>query len=351
MAYKNNASEEHAFKRIGKEFKKHNLKNRLLFYGREAFLIEWAVDTLLEEYVNEACRDMDFSKLDGNLVSLDQIKNHCETLPFLSEKRVVLISDFKLLEGAKVKGFDETEEKALLEYIKSLPESCMLVMTADSIDKRKKIIKTISECGSIYEFNELDEKSLKAFVEKRFREAGKTVRPTVIAEMISSSGYYDKETDYNLLNFINDIKKVIAHNESSEIRMEDVTDTISGNLDTNVFAMVDALGRDRKDEAFQLLHNLLLSGEKEYKLLALICSQFETILSVKEMKEEGRSFQDMKEILGIHEFRIKRAAQFSEKFSLTHLRRILQNAYEIDKNIKTGLLESSLALEMFIAEI
>jgi DNA polymerase-3 subunit delta len=59
----------------------------------------------------------------------------------------------------------------------------------------------------------------------------------------------------------------------------------------------------------------------------------------------------MKDILGIHEFRIKKAASFAEKYSLQSLRQILQRAYEIDKNIKTGLLESSLALELFIAGI
>lgn len=351
MAYKNNATEEHAFKRIGKELKQHNLKNVLLFYGREDFLIEWAVSALLEEYVNTACMEMDFSRLDGSVVTPDQIRSNCETLPFLSEKRVVLISEFKLLEGAKVKGFDEAEEKSLADYIKNLPESCLLVMTAENADKRKKLFKTISECGSSYDFCKLDEKALKSFIEKRFREAGKLIKPSVIAELISASGYFDKETDYTLYHFVNDLKKIIAHNDGPEIRLEDVTDTVSGNLDSNVFNMVDAISRDRKDEAFQLLHNLLTSGEKEYKLLALICSQFETILSVKEMKEEGKSFQDMRNILAIHEFRIKRAAMFAEKYSLSHLRRVLQNAYEIDKNIKTGLLESTLALEMFIAGI
>ncbi len=69
------------------------------------------------------------------------------------------------------------------------------------------------------------------------------------------------------------------------------------------------------------------------------------------MKEEGKSFQEMKKILGIHEYRIKVAAMLTERYSLSSLQKILQKTYEIDKNIKTGLLEASLALELFIAEI
>ena len=351
MAYKSSVTEEHAYKRIDKEIKNNSVKNLLLLFGREEYLIHWAVDTLIRKYVNEACKDLDFSKLDGTMTSLDQIKSNCETLPFLSEKRIVLISDFKLIEGGKMKGFDEEEEKQLTDYLKNLPDYCMLIITSEGADKRKKLFKAISERGSAYEFGELDEKSLKSYIEKRFKESGKTVRPAVVAQLITASGYYDKDTDYTLYNLENDISKAIAYNEGSEIGSDAVENTISGNLDTNVFAMIDSLGSNRKEEAYQMLHNLLVSGEKEYKLLALLCSHFEIILSVKEMKEEGKSFTEMKDILGIHEFRIKKAAMFAEKYTVSRLRKILQKTYEIDKSIKTGLLESSLALELFIAEI
>ena len=147
------------------------------------------------------------------------------------------------------------------------------------------------------------------------------------------------------------IKKIVAYNENPEVTWDSICNTVSGNVDTNVFNMIDATSRNKKDEAFQLLHNLLFFGEKEYKILALICSQFEIILSVKEMKEDGYSLGQMKEILGVHEFRIKKAAAFADRYSIPRLYKILQKAYEIDKNIRSGSLESSLALEMFIAEI
>ncbi|KAF0203880.1 MAG: DNA polymerase III subunit delta, partial [bacterium] len=300
---------------------------------------------------NRACKDLDLSKLDGNVITFEEFRNNCETLPIMSEKRVVLISDFKLLESIKTKGMGEEEEKLLIEYLKSLPKSSVLIITTFGVDKRKRLFKTISEYGGSYDFTELDEKSLKTFIVKKFKEAGKTVKPMVVEELINISGYYEKETDYTLYHLDNDIKKALAYNEGSEIKIEDIDATVSGNINTNIFALIDSLSRDRKDEALQLLHNLLVSGEKEYKLLALICSQFETILAVKELKEEGKPYSEIVKILGIHEFRVKKAAAFAELYSVPHLRKVLQKAYDVDKNMKTGLLESSIALEMFIAEI
>lgn len=55
--------------------------------------------------------------------------------------------------------------------------------------------------------------------------------------------------------------------------------------------------------------------------------------------------------LGVHEFRVKKAAAAADKYSIKGLKRILSKAYEIDGNIKTGFLEQTLALELFIAEI
>lgn len=353
MAYQNNAPVEHPYKRISREIKEANLKNLLFFHGREDYLINWAIETIVKKYVNEACKELDFSKVDGQKATLGEIRNNCETLPIMSPSRVVLLTDFKPIEGGKSKFITDEEEKELAEYLQHLPENCILIMTGTggTPDKRKKLYKTLVEKGSAYDFCELDEKQLRAFIDKRFRTSQKTAKASIIGEFITSSGYYDKDTDYTLYNLDNDIKKIIAHNGGAEVFLSDVLDTVSGNIDTNVFAMIDALSRNRKDQAFQLLHNQLISGESEYKLLALICSQFELILAVKEMKEKVMSFDQIKNTLGVHEFRVKRAALFGERYSINHLKAVLQKAYAVDKNIKTGLLESSLALEMFIAEI
>ena len=42
---------------------------------------------------------------------------------------------------------------------------------------------------------------------------------------------------------------------------------------------------------------------------------------------------------------------YTNKYSVAKLKQILSSAYETDRNIKTGLLEGQLALEMFIAGI
>ena len=115
--------------------------------------------------------------------------------------------------------------------------------------------------------------------------------------------------------------------------------------------MLDAIGRNRKDEALLLLHNLLDSGTPAFNLLRLITGQLELMLEVKEMKEEGMGPEEMQKTLGAHQFRIKKALSASGKYQLKTLKKILCEAYEVDGNIKTGLFDDSLALEYFVAKL
>ncbi|MBN7772748.1 DNA polymerase III subunit delta [Clostridium aminobutyricum] len=351
MAYRKQTEKEHAFQTISKDLKADKIGPVVALFGREQYLVHWAAEQIVEKYINPACKEMDLSILEGEKTSLDSIKESCETFTMMSAKRVVLIKSFSLLEGSKMKTFSEDEEAQLIEYIKKVPSECMVILIANTADKRKKLYKAISENGQTYEFNLLSERDLISFIEKRFRASKKMAKPSVIHEFVNNSGYFHKEATYTLYNLENDIKKMIAYSEGEEILLSDVLATVSGNLETSVFAMLDAISVGRKNEAYILLNSLLTSGENLYMILSLIASQFETILEVKELKEEGKNLAEIQSILQIHEFRIKKAMSFADRYSIKSLKRILIKVYEIDRSIKTGLLEQSLALELFIAQI
>lgn len=354
-AYQNTRKKEHAFQAIGKDVKAGVIPNLVFLCGEEQYLVHWAAELLTKTYINKACESLDFTKLDPDNLTVDQIKESCETLSMLSQRRVVLIPELPAASGKKSRSFSESDEKELMEYFAEIPETCLLIITAGKPDgKNRKKIKlqdAAEKYGAVYDFTPLTGAQLKSFVVKRFKNAGKVCRNSVIDMLITDSGYGNKEIEYDLYNLENDIRKIVAHSSGTEILPEDVEKTISTNLETNVFAMLDAISRNRKDEAYRLLHNLLVSGESVFGLLSLITSQLELILEVKEMREEGMSAGQIQKLLGVHEFRVKKAMSVTEKYSVSQLKKILSKAYEIDGNIKSGLLEQSLALELFIAQI
>jgi len=342
---------EHAYKKIEQDIKNNVLKNIVVLYGKEQYLVKWSVDQIVKKYINDDCAEMDFSAIDPEKATASSIIENCETLSLLSEKRVVYLPGFTPLWESSVKNFPEESIKELAAYIKNIPDTSILIITAENVDKRKKLYKEIVSYGSVYDFDSLDEPTLKGFIEKRVKVSGKKVKASVISQLIEHSGYFHKETEYTLYNLENDIKKIAAHCEGDEILLTDVLSVVSGDLETNVFAMIDAVSKNQKGEAFQMLYNLLGNGSSIFMILSLLASQFETILEVKELRNEGKLMAQMQSVLNIHEFRIKKAGSFADQFSIERLREILKKIYQVEKDIKSGMMEQTLALEVLILEI
>jgi len=342
---------QHAYKRIESDLKDEKLNNVVLLFGKEQYLVKWAADNISKKYIDENCRAFDFFEIDSEKVTVPKIIESCETLSMFSEKRVILLSDFALISGDKLKNISDDDEKKLIEYVKEVPDTCILIFTSNNADKRKKLYKEIVSCGNVYEFTPLDERSLRGFVEKRFAATGKKIRASVVDEFINQSGYFHKEADYTLYNLVNEINKISAHAGDDEVLLSDVLEVVSGDIETNTFAMIEAASRNKKDEAFRMLYNILGSGGNIFQALALLASQFEIMLEVKEMKEEGKTLAQMQSILNIHEFRIKKASSVCDAYSALQLRDILRRIYQVEKNIKTGLMEQNLAFEVMLAQI
>ena len=356
LGYNSNKETEHAFITIEKNIKGDKVSRLVLLYGKEEYLIKFYADVLIDKYVSPACKPIDLVTLEGDQVNARTIIENLETISLMSERKVVYIPDFMVAAGKSQKGFTEADSKEIIEYFKDIPEGSMLLMTAtepeDSRSKKSKIYTAVEKYGKVYDFQSLKDNMLKGFIEKRFRNSGKLYSSSVINTIISESGYGNKAIDYSLYNLENDLRKIIAHaGANQEITIADVSGVLTSNPENDVFAMLDAIGRNRKDEAFRLLHNLLESGTPVFNLLRLVANQLELILMVKEMKDEGMSMPAIQKALGIHQFRLKKAMAVTGQYSMEDLRKALTSAYEIDENIKSGLLESSLAMEYFISQL
>ena len=100
-----------------------------------------------------------------------------------------------------------------------------------------------------------------------------------------------------------------------------------------------------------MLYHILQSGRDVYGIVAMLINQFELLLEVAELKKEGMNLSQIIAMLQSSEFRIKKAMAFTEKFTVEKLKNVLTQLYEVDRNIKTGLLDQNLALEMLIGRI
>ena len=347
--------EEHAFRTIQKDLKNGSLSSVLLLCGKERFLSEWAKNMIVEKYIQPASKLLDLTLIDEDElqgVSLtDSIIENCETLPLLSEKKIVVVKDTKLLSHSEKQEGKNSSFSKFCSYLENLPSSTMLIFISDTVDKKFKLPKTIAKYGKVYDFNQLDRKDLIAFVNKRFKSGGIPVSASTMNYLIEKTGYYNKESDYNLYGFNNDIVKMIALSQGKELTKETIDDTVVSDIETFIFSLMNSISEGDKNRAFLLLNNIIGERSDTSGVIGMIISQFETMYSIRELIDDRVPDRVIIDKTGVNEIRFKILKPYIMAFETFKLKEILLMAYDIERSIKTGLLSPSMAMELFVSRM
>ena len=348
MAFK---QETHSFKIFTSNMKQGKTPKLVFMYGEEQFLVNWAVENIVKKYVNAATKSMDYVKLDEN-ATCENIIETCETFSMFSEKRVVWVKDFKLLYSDTAKGYSKDQINMLSDYLERSNDGTILIFSGnEDIKLKAEIPAKLKKTADVYNFCRLDYATFKGFALKRFKAAGVDISPSSVKLLIDVTGYFNRNSEYRLFNFANDIEKIIAHTEGGRVSDRDIESVVCGDMETFVFALMDGIINNHKEVAFQILYNMLSTGGSAFAILSTFANQFEFMLSVKQLREDGVDMAAMMKKLGCGDFRIKKAMPFVNRYSEDKLKSILISLYEVDRNIKTGLLDDRTALELFIAGI
>ncbi|MBR6025964.1 MAG: hypothetical protein IK069_04320, partial [Firmicutes bacterium] len=170
-------AKEHPFKTVSKMIKDGSYPSVILLYGKERFLVDWALKAISDSVLNPVTREMDMAVFSEKEDSVSEIIAACETVPFMSEKKVVIIKDI---------GIDSSED--FTEYLSNVPETTLILISQEKADKRKAFFKKVEKCGLAYDFGELDEASLVSWVNKRFASKGKSIARNDIIRFASDAG-------------------------------------------------------------------------------------------------------------------------------------------------------------------
>jgi len=84
-----------------KDLKEKNFRRVYLFYGEERYLVKLYEHKMRDSVADPGAELMNTDVLDGPNFSVEAVVNAAETLPFLSEKRLVIVRDSGLFAPGK----------------------------------------------------------------------------------------------------------------------------------------------------------------------------------------------------------------------------------------------------------
>jgi DNA polymerase-3 subunit delta len=316
-----------------------------LLHGNDEFGIRSFLNERLKARMGESTEaTMDITNLDGQIKSLEAIQAETHTIPFLSKRRMVVLTHPLALAKGK------TNQEKFLELLESVPASTALVLIEDKILEHKHWLVT-------WVNNNPDQAWSQLFTLPK----GGAMIPWILDQAQEMGGELSNPAAQLLASYIDDdprlakseITKLLTYVDYSRAVTEDdvrllVTDVNQGD----VFAMVDAIGYGNGEEALGMLRRLLEKGDP-LPLFGMIVRQFRLLIQVRELLDENPQYsaEEIANQIGVHSFPIKKITPQAKLFTLPQLKMVYHQLSDVDLAIKTGQLDDELALDLLITSL
>lgn len=308
-----------------------------LLFGPEDYLRDRAVRVIADAALKDAPL-REFNETSYSLTNTDvqQAIAAAEQLPMMSARRVVRISDFGKLQ--------EADEGALLRYLARPAESSVVIFTADDLDKRRKLSKTLLDACTSVEFAALKDEELAAWAKSHLKELKAEMEERTLRQVIALVGS-DVRTLSNELD-----KLATAALLDGRITMEMVETLVGRSRELSNFELSDNLIARNRKRALLTLGRLLDDGAEPVMLIGLIASNYHRLALAKELMTRGADNSEVYRQVGIFGKREEFLAT-ARRFDTQALIRSIQRIAAADLAIKTSRTTPRLQLELLVCEL
>jgi DNA polymerase-3 subunit delta len=322
-------------KQLQADMKKGIYKKIYLLTGTQDYMKKRAARSLSSVFV--ASDDtMNLASFHGKKTDIKEIIALADTMPFLAEKRVIILEDTEF--------FSHSCEE-LADYIPVMPDSTMLIFCEEKADSRLKHTKLVAKEGCIADFSDLSEKELRDWVKSKLAREHRPITEKALDLFMMRCGS-------DMWEVSNELEKLISYTFKKEgIRIEDIDAVLPATAQDKVFDMIDAMLSGRVQAVLKYYTDLCALRSDPMGILKLLRDQFRLYLHVKELDRDRMRTDKMATLLGMREGRVKMALPVSRKSSTISLTEKIEMCAETEQRIKSGLIDQQIGVETMIVEM
>lgn len=298
------------------------MKHIVLLFGDDQFGIREKIARWKSAFVEKYGGDINIDEFDGKTPP-NQIIEATQTLPFLGEKRLVIVKGFLEDQSAD-------DQKLMAEQLKDIPESCALLFWENkSPDKRTSLFKKLQKECRLEECKPL---------------SGDLLNGWIIEQITTRGGHIDRNTANHLGTIVgedtwklsNEIAKLTTYAAGEPITVDMIDRLVHGQISSNIFKLTDSIGQRRTQEAIRILHNLVEQGEEVPMIFAMLVRQFRMLIQMRELKSLGKSSGDIAAKIKQHPYAVSQSLAQTNNFTKDELEAIYSKLLHIDLRLKTG---------------
>ena len=317
-----------------------------LVIGKQNIRLKSQTKSIVKKSIGEVDA-MNYVEFDATLTLVQEIVDDANYIPLGYDRKAVVVSNcyFLLKNKGRQKIDSDQDFDALIDYINNPSEDCDLIflvnISENDIDKKSVIYQAIEKHGKIGTIEEPTSKDWHQVVAKFFQSKwpDKEIDNNAIYELA-------RRTDGDYASLFNNGNKLALYTD--HIRFEDVVLLVTRPLEDNVFDIFNFLIDGHNIEAVALYRDLKVTGVEPVTLISMVANQFRTLNRVSYLAKKGYNADEIAKELGINPIQAKIQRKNSFVISSKRINQALEDLYQLDLQIKSGLVDRFYSFELFL---
>lgn len=267
--------------------------------------------------------DLDFNMdvFDGEHSSVDDIIVACQTVPFASDMRLVLVDRVEKLSSAS--------QHALAAYCRDPSDSTVLCLVAEKLAKNTVLFKAVSSVSpkSVIDCSPKSKRELPALVAKMANTHRVSIDPRASSRLIELVG----ESTVHLDNELSKMATALGH--EGVITLPLVESMVVRSVEVKPWALTDALSMRDTARVESVLSKIDLSSP--LGLLSMCVNRIRDLMTAHSLLGRGKA-REIPAVLGRPEWQVKNYAAWAERFTSAELVHALHGAAQAERDMKSG---------------
>ncbi len=317
-----------------------------LIYGNQSPTIKNQIRKIGEAFLGEEKPDeLNFVKLDGHNAPVQDAVDECKYVSLGYEKKVVSLENCYFLLKPKPRNKIEADQNydELEDYLTNNSgdtDACLILsVTSSTVDEKSNLFKLIKEKGKLVQIVDPDERGWNEYVKAYLAKHNIVIDKDAVMELAD-------RTSGDVGLFQNSVQVLTLYTD--HIRYKDVILMVNKPLEDNAFLIFNLLMDNKNAEAVSLFRDLKVKAIQSPTLIAQLGNQFRLLSQVYYLSKKRMSKEDIASELKIKPGRVYILAKLIPLISLNTIQKTLDDLYQLDLDIKSGLVDRDYGFELFL---
>jgi DNA polymerase-3 subunit delta len=329
-----------------------------LLLGPEAFQRRQIKEAITAQYPLDAVARHDLAEQ-----TLAEVLDDARSLSLFASERLLWVvnAEAVLPRGRAAAAAEEDDEGGgagdagpLNDYLSNPTPGVVVVFEAirfdfEGEDKRKqdRVRKFYAAIPDVVELRRFSSADARHEAEALVKKSGFRIHPEALELLIEALGA-------DVARIAVEVDKLSLFASGREVGVDDIAALVPDARASNIFALVNAMGRRDRGKSLEILDTLAREGEYLPLALSFLSTQFRMALAAREagLKSAGQIQQHFTR-LGIPMWGSRADQVYStvSKFSKPQIERAMRLIFEADRGLRDARPDDRIVMERFILEL